>query len=81
MGEKRGSDGGGVTTSHLPGTTLGLVRVSVLGRSHALYDTPGIVLPNQLTTNLTTDELAQVTMEDNGSCCKKYQCSNIFIIF
>ena len=52
--------GSSVTTSHLPGTTLGFVRVSILAGAYALYDTPGIVLPNQLTTKLTTDELADV---------------------
>jgi len=49
-----------ITTSHLPGTTLDFVRVSVFAGRHSLYDTPGVILPNQLTTVLTTDELGQV---------------------
>ena len=49
-----------VTTSHLPGTTLDFVRISVFSGARSLYDTPGVILPNQLTTRLTTDELAQV---------------------
>ena len=49
-----------LTTSHLPGTTLGFVRLSVFSGRHSLYDTPGVILPNQLTTKLTTEELALV---------------------
>ncbi len=64
-GGKPGSGKGGkseakpreLTTSHLPGTTLDFVRVGVAG-GRSIYDTPGIVLPNQLTTLLSTDELA-----------------------
>jgi len=52
--------GRSLTTSALPGTTLDFVRVSVLSGSSALYDTPGVILPNQLTTRLTTEELAMV---------------------
>lgn len=58
-----GRDGGRreeVVTSVLPGTTLDFVRVSVLGGRYALYDTPGVILPNQITTRLTTEELSQV---------------------
>jgi len=49
-----------LTNSHLPGTTLGFVRVSVFAGRQSLYDTPGLILPNQLTTKLTTEELADV---------------------
>ena len=35
------------------------MRVSVLAGRYSLFDTPGVILPNQLTTALTTDELAQ----------------------
>lgn len=46
---KKSSGAEGVlTTSHLPGTTLGVVRVSVLAGQSALYDTPGIILPTQV---------------------------------
>ncbi|KAL3920363.1 MAG: hypothetical protein SGPRY_005278, partial [Prymnesium sp.] len=38
---------GALTTSHLPGTTLGVVRVSVMAGQYALFDTPGIILPTQ----------------------------------
>lgn len=43
--------GGSLTTSHLPGTTLGLVRVSVLAGQYSLFDTPGIILPTQVTAS------------------------------
>ena len=56
----RSVDAGKSTTSHLPGTTLDFVRVSVLAGKHSLFDTPGIVLENQITTRLTTTELGQV---------------------
>lgn len=69
VGERVGKVGGGkgereeapaLTTSHLPGTTLGFVKAAMLGGRHAIYDTPGLILPNQLTTLLTTEELAGV---------------------
>ena len=49
---------GTLTTSHLPGTTLDFVRVSLPSARQALYDTPGLIVPSQLTTLLTTAELA-----------------------
>lgn len=49
-----------LTTSALPGTTLGFVKAALLGGKHAIYDTPGLILPNQLTTLLITEELAAV---------------------
>jgi ribosome biogenesis GTPase A len=52
--------GRSVTTSALPGTTLDFVRVSALGGRYSLYDTPGVILPNQITTRLSTSELAQI---------------------
>lgn len=55
-----------LTTSHLPGTTLGFVRVSVLAGRQALFDTPGLILPNQLTTLLSPDELANVVPKKRG---------------
>lgn len=51
---------GALTTSHLPGTTLGVVRVSVMAGQYALFDTPGIILPTQVTSLLDTTELAAV---------------------
>ena len=51
---------GALTTSHLPGTTLGVVRVSVMSGQYALFDTPGIIMPTQLTSLLDTAELADV---------------------
>jgi len=45
-----------LTTSHLPGTTLDFVKITVVD-GLALFDTPGLILPNQLTTMLTTEEL------------------------
>jgi ribosome biogenesis GTPase A len=52
---------GSLTTSHLPGTTLDFVKAAILdGPGHALYDTPGIIMPNQLTNLLLPEELAAV---------------------
>jgi len=53
-------EGDVLTTSALPGTTLGFVKASTLSGRLAIYDTPGIILPGQLTTLLNTDELAAV---------------------
>ena len=51
-----------LTTSALPGTTLDFVRASTFAGQRSLYDTPGVILPNQLTTRLTTDELSLVVL-------------------
>lgn len=59
-------DAPALTTSHLPGTTLGFVKAALLNGRHAIYDTPGLILPNQLTTLLTTDELAGVVPKKRG---------------
>lgn len=48
-----------VTTSALPGTTLNFIEVD-LGDRVSLYDTPGLIIPHQLTTLLNTDELKAV---------------------
>jgi 30S ribosome assembly GTPase len=48
-----------VTTSPLPGTTLNFIEVD-LGDKVSLFDTPGLIIPHQLTTILTTEELRAV---------------------
>lgn len=48
-----------VTTSALPGTTLNFIEVD-LGDKVSLFDTPGLIIPHQLTTRLNTDELRAV---------------------
>ena len=48
-----------VTTSPLPGTTLNFIEVD-LGDKVSLYDTPGLILPHQITTLLNTEELKAV---------------------
>lgn len=48
-----------LTTSVIPGTTLGMVRVPLGGRL-SLYDTPGVILPRSLTHRLTAAELRAV---------------------
>jgi len=58
--KKKPAVDGSLTTSHLPGTTLDVVRVSVMAGQFALFDTPGIILPTQLTSLLATTELADV---------------------
>mmetsp|Transcript_44794 Transcript_44794/g.105494 ORF Transcript_44794/g.105494 Transcript_44794/m.105494 type:complete len:311 (-) Transcript_44794:169-1101(-) len=50
---------GGVTASHLPGTTLGLTELS-LDNGHSLFDTPGLIVDAQITNRLLMDELAAV---------------------
>jgi len=50
---------GGVTTSALPGTTLGLTEFD-LGNEHSLFDTPGLIVPMQLTNRLLMSELSAV---------------------
>ena len=49
----------GLTTSPLPGTTLSFVKLNI-GDNVALYDTPGLILPHQLTSKLSTDDLKVV---------------------
>ena len=49
---------GRLTTSHLPGTTLDFVRVSLPSMRQGIFDTPGLIIPSQLTTLLTTSELS-----------------------
>lgn len=40
----------------VPGTTLDFLKVD-LGGDVSLYDTPGLILPHQLTSRLDPDEL------------------------
>jgi len=47
-----------VTASLVPGTTLGFLRVEL--RNLTLYDTPGIVMPHQLTSVLNLAEMKAV---------------------
>ena len=49
----------GITTSPLPGTTLSFLKLNI-GSGVALYDTPGLLLPHQLTVGLTPEELKVV---------------------
>ena len=50
---------GGVTTSNLPGTTLGVIEVD-LGQGKTLYDTPGLIIQESFTRHCSTDELKLV---------------------
>ena len=52
--------GGGVTTSFLPGTTLGITELD-LGNGLSLFDTPGLIVPSQLTNRL---EMAERILEE-----------------
>ncbi|CAI0421755.1 unnamed protein product [Linum tenue] len=55
-----------LTEAPVPGTTLGIIRVEgVLPGNAKLFDTPGLLNPNQITTRLTRDEqkLVQITKE------------------
>ncbi|KAG5175010.1 P-loop containing nucleoside triphosphate hydrolase protein [Tribonema minus] len=49
----------GLTVSIVPGTTLDFLRVN-MGGDVCLYDTPGLILPHQLTSRLTPEELKSV---------------------
>jgi ribosome biogenesis GTPase A len=51
--------GGGVTASFLPGTTLGITELD-LGNGRSMFDTPGLIVPSQLTNRLEMEELAAV---------------------
>eukprot|EP00181_Compsopogon_caeruleus_P002023 CAMPEP_0184687484 /NCGR_PEP_ID=MMETSP0312-20130426/26552_1 /TAXON_ID=31354 /ORGANISM="Compsopogon coeruleus, Strain SAG 36.94" /LENGTH=588 /DNA_ID=CAMNT_0027143681 /DNA_START=26 /DNA_END=1792 /DNA_ORIENTATION=+ len=48
-----------LTTSVIPGTTLNLIKIP-LGGGRNLYDTPGVILPQQITNMLTNAELKAV---------------------
>lgn len=48
-----------LTTSVVPGTTLNLVKIPIGGKRN-MYDTPGLILPHQLTTLLNMEELKAV---------------------
>jgi len=48
-----------LTTSVVPGTTLGSVKIT-LDSKRALYDTPGIIIPHHYTNLLATEDLKLV---------------------
>jgi len=48
-----------LTTSVVPGTTLGTVKIALDAR-RSLYDTPGIIIPHHLTNLLSTEDLKHV---------------------
>jgi len=47
------------TTSHVPGTTLSLIPIAT-GDGLTIYDTPGVVLPRNITTYLKPSEVKRV---------------------
>ncbi|KND02626.1 uncharacterized protein SPPG_01715 [Spizellomyces punctatus DAOM BR117] len=62
-----GTDTPGPTTSHMPGTTIGMVQIPLNLTNMALsstpgriFDTPGLYTPHQITHHLTTQELKLV---------------------
>uniref|UniRef100_A0A0G4IE41 G domain-containing protein n=1 Tax=Chromera velia CCMP2878 TaxID=1169474 RepID=A0A0G4IE41_9ALVE len=68
-GKEKDKEGGGlkllrggkaVTTSVVPGTTLGLVKVSVKGQKFSVFDTPGILLRGNAAPLLKQEELRRV---------------------
>lgn len=56
--------GGAITTSVVPGTTLDVIRVP-LGGNVSLFDTPGLMMPHQLTNYLDGKELKAVLPAKN----------------
>lgn len=57
-GQKPNSTGA-ITTSVVPGTTLDMIRIR-LGGNVSLFDTPGLMMPHQLTNYLDAKELRAV---------------------
>jgi len=56
-----GPDEGGPLASHVPGTTLGVVRLQdLLPNGSDVYDTPGLLQPFQVASRLTADEARAV---------------------
>jgi ribosome biogenesis GTPase A len=56
-----GGPGLGPIASHLPGTTLGVVRLENLLPSGAdVYDTPGLLQPSQVSSRLNSEEARMV---------------------
>ena len=56
-----GGPGLGPIASHLPGTTLGVVRLENLLQSGAdVYDTPGLLQPSQVSSRLNSEEARMV---------------------
>ncbi|KAA8490779.1 protein YqeH [Porphyridium purpureum] len=56
-----------LTTSFLPGTTLGRVKIELKAAYGSLFDTPGIIVKHQLTNMLTMEELAAVVPQKKMS--------------
>lgn len=60
-GDVNGGPGVGPIASHLPGTTLGVVRLENLLPSGAdIYDTPGLLQPQQVSSRLSSEEARAV---------------------
>ena len=60
-GDVNGGPGVGPIASHLPGTTLGVVRLpNLLPGGADIYDTPGLLQPQQVSSRLTSDEARAV---------------------
>lgn len=55
---------GAITTSVVPGTTLDVIRIP-LGGKVSLFDTPGLMIPHQLTNYLDEKELRAVLPAKN----------------
>lgn len=55
---------GAITTSPVPGTTLDVIRLP-LGGKVSLFDTPGLMMPHQLTNYLSEKELKAVLPQKN----------------
>ena len=49
-----------ITTSNVPGTTLGMIDIP-LGDSQTMYDTPGIVVDSQISHFVKSDDLKYVS--------------------
>lgn len=60
----RSDSDGAITTSVVPGTTLDVIRIPLSGNV-SLFDTPGLIMPHQLTNYLDEKELKAVLPAKN----------------
>eukprot|EP00466_Bigelowiella_natans_P000155 jgi/Bigna1/66100/fgenesh1_pg.1_\ len=64
MNRRAKKEGGGkkdaISISRLPGTTLDMIRIAIQSGTNSIYDTPGLIMPSQLTHRLLPQELEDV---------------------
>ena len=68
-----------ITTSNIPGTTLGMIDIP-LGDTQTLYDTPGIVVDSQISHYVKTRDLKYVS-PDKEIKAKTFQLNSEQTLF